>query len=650
MKRRILTLMMTLIFLLSMIPAQAFAAEMTSEIAIAPQYEDAKSFSNGYAAVKKNGKWGYIDETGKVIVDFQYDWAGPFSEGVAIVMTLEDLVYRYGGGDSYTETAYVAHLIDAKGMDVVLTDSSFEDSTFPDGYSAAPVTEWYDELSGGMTPDVLTELETSWFCNGGVVYAGGPVYRKDGSQILLKSYDDLFIPDSWTWDYPYFDYYCATGPCVDGIIPMYAGLMGSADGYGQCFYMDTQGNVLRTFTPANWDIGEGICEVFAPDDGRILALQIQEPVEDQWGFYYTRYGVMDLGGKWIVEPEYINYYIYLGGDFYTDYGTLTLADKDGNWGAVGLNGETLVDFDYTWMSVFSEGYAAARQADGTCVYLDTQGNTYQIGGIDGGIASVSACGAFNSDGVAAVYDTATGKAYCIINQPVNGVFPAIKGSDLMDPSVYFPGYDGTGTPSATPSVEELVAIEENGLYGYLRLNLKALVNPFNDVPVGSFYYESVLWALEKGITSGTSGTSFSPNNDCLRAQVVTFLWRAAGEPTPRKTKNPFVDVNPTDFYYKAVLWAVDKGITNGTDATHFSPMGVCNRAQVVTFLHRAFGSPAAGNATSSFNDVPANSWYATPILWAVREGITNGLSSTAFGPNANCNRAQIVTFLYRAYN
>ena len=175
-------------------------------------------------------------------------------------------------------------------------------------------------------------------------------------------------------------------------------------------------------------------------------------------------------------------------------------------------------------------------------------------------------------------------------------------------------------------------------------------NPFTDVPAGSFYEAPVLWALENNITSGTSATTFSPGDDCMRAYVVTFLWRAAGCPEPKSAANPFVDVAPGSFYEKPVLWAVEKGITNGADATHFNPAGVCNRAQIVTFLYRAFGSPAVDTNDLPFGDVPADSWCAAPVAWAVKNEITNGLSATSFGPNTNCNRAQVVTFLYRAYN
>lgn len=172
---------------------------------------------------------------------------------------------------------------------------------------------------------------------------------------------------------------------------------------------------------------------------------------------------------------------------------------------------------------------------------------------------------------------------------------------------------------------------------------------FSDVAGDAFYSRALDHCYAEGWVSGVSADAFAPNNACVRAQAVTFLWRAAGEPEPETEENPFVDVKPEDFYYDAVLWAVEKGITNGTSADRFSPMGVCNRAQVVTFLWRAFGQPQSENQEHPFTDVQTGSWYEAPVLWAVEEGITSGMSATAFGPTANCNRAQIVTFLFRAY-
>ena len=173
-------------------------------------------------------------------------------------------------------------------------------------------------------------------------------------------------------------------------------------------------------------------------------------------------------------------------------------------------------------------------------------------------------------------------------------------------------------------------------------------NPFTDTDPLAFYFDSVLWAVENGITTGTTPTTFSPLGQCQRAQVVTFLWRAAGKPEPVSTENPFADVKESDFFHKAVLWAVEKGITNGISATEFGSYRPCSRAQVVTFLWRSAGCPAA-QAENPFTDVKAGDFYYEAVLWALENGITNGISATEFGVNTACNRAQIVTFLCRAF-
>ena len=182
------------------------------------------------------------------------------------------------------------------------------------------------------------------------------------------------------------------------------------------------------------------------------------------------------------------------------------------------------------------------------------------------------------------------------------------------------------------------------------IGVEDVVDPiFSDVVSNAFYSDPLDYCYAKGWVTGVTADTFAPGNACVRAQVVTFLWRAAGCPKPSIRNNPFVDVKETDFYYSAVLWALENGITTGTDATHFSPMGVCNRAQVVTFLWRAFGQPESDSGSHPFTDIQSGSWYEAPVLWAVENGITSGMTATAFGPTASCNRAQIVTFLYRAY-
>ena len=181
--------------------------------------------------------------------------------------------------------------------------------------------------------------------------------------------------------------------------------------------------------------------------------------------------------------------------------------------------------------------------------------------------------------------------------------------------------------------------------------MKASGNPqtgvFVDVPEGSYYEEAVNWAVEKGITTGTDATHFSPNGICTRAQAVTFLWRAAGSPAAKSAVMPFTDVKAGSYYYDAVLWAVENGITKGTSETMFSPDATCSRAQIVTFLWRSQKSPAAGTA-NPFTDVKASAYYADAVLWAVKEDVTKGTTNTTFSPDANCTRAQIVTFIWRA--
>ena len=171
-------------------------------------------------------------------------------------------------------------------------------------------------------------------------------------------------------------------------------------------------------------------------------------------------------------------------------------------------------------------------------------------------------------------------------------------------------------------------------------------SPFADVATDAYYYEAVKWAAEQGITGGTGGGLFSPDSTCTRAQIVTFLWRAAGSPEP-KAMSGFSDVPENSYYAKAVAWAVENGITVGTSSTTFSPEATCTRAQSVTFLFRA--AKASADGTPAFSDVTANAYYAEAVKWATDNGITNGIGGGLFGSNNDCTRAQIVTFLWRLY-
>ena len=218
----------------------------------------------------------------------------------------------------------------------------------------------------------------------------------------------------------------------------------------------------------------------------------------------------------------------------------------------------------------------------------------------------------------------------------------------------------TATPEEGYRVAQITGVKNltdngDGTYTFTMpdeaVNIKVLFlrheNPFLDVNETQFFYDPVLWAVENGITSGISAEAFGPFVVCNRAQVVTFLWRYAGSPEPTATENPFIDVQAGSFYEKAVLWAVENGITNGVSANEFGPGLACNRAQVVTFLWRLMKQPAPATTEHPFTDVVPGSFYEQPVLWALENGITTGATATTFNPNGECLRAQVVTFLYR---
>ena len=225
----------------------------------------------------------------------------------------------------------------------------------------------------------------------------------------------------------------------------------------------------------------------------------------------------------------------------------------------------------------------------------------------------------------------------------------------------------TVTPDAGYQLDKLTVTDKNGnvlkltdkgdgKYSFTmpdgKVEIKAVfakkveTSPFGDVSTDAYYYKAVQWAQEKGITDGISSDLFGPKQPCTRSQIVTFLWRAAGSPEPKGTAAGMTDVVPGSYYAKAVAWAVENGITTGTAEGTFSPDATCTRAQAVTFLARAQNAKATGK--TAFSDVPADSYFADAVAWAQANGVTTGTSETTFSPDSDCTRAQIVTFLYRA--
>ena len=174
--------------------------------------------------------------------------------------------------------------------------------------------------------------------------------------------------------------------------------------------------------------------------------------------------------------------------------------------------------------------------------------------------------------------------------------------------------------------------------------------PFVDVTKDDYFYDAVLWAYNNNITTGVDATHFAPFASCNRAQSVTFLWRAYGQPEPSYTEIPFVDVKSSEYYYKAVLWAYENGITSGKSSTHFEPNDTVTRKEFLTFLWRSENKPEPETTDNPFVDVPADEYYTKAVLWAYEKGITSGTDATHFSPDENCLRGQVVTFLYRSFN
>ena len=635
--KRILSLALALVLLWGVMPMQADAYTVTTNVIIEPQYEDAKTFGDGYAAVKVDGKWGFINEEGQMVVEPQYDWANGVSDGYAVVAKMESFMLPWGDEEPFEGLVY--HLISMDGMDVTLMN--------PYGES-----HWgmeYPMFAYDLEQITSNSRTAYWYNYDGVVMVDGYAFDLEGQPILPKNPEEL----AWGEYGITFDMFTQTAPCVDGLIPMQAGIMGLAT--SRCFLMDTEGNIVKMF-PASEGMGyesaetDGISWIYAPNDGLMVVYRdvivAETDGEDVW--YYKdgdRGGIMDMEGNWVIEPCFDYFNLFTSGHYFNDGLMCFKLTETGLRGAVNTEGETVIPFEYEELSSFANGYAAAKK-DGKYVYLDTEGNVYQIAGPDGGIANITAASTFSSLGIAAVYDSDTDTCYCISTDALNGILPVVHGSEEASFDAYFTDYDGDGDIDVTTAPSEIIVIERNGKWGYAKLDL-GYANPFADnVNEKKFYYLPILWAVDKGITTGKTATTFLPEEACTRAQIVTFLWRAMGEPEPEPMDNPFTDVTEGKYYYKAVMWAVQQGITTGKTATTFEPNSPCTRSQVVTFLWRTMDKPAH-DQDNPFTDISVGKYYTNAVLWALENNITTGKTATTFLPDDTCTRGQIVTFLYR---
>ncbi len=304
----------------------------------------------------------------------------------------------------------------------------------------------------------------------------------------------------------------------------------------------------------------------------------------------------------------------------------------GNGGSVSINGQDLSTGGSATVAIPNSGTTDIVVKIGTKTYTLTILRNSGTGGNEGGGGGATS--------YTLTFDTNGGSAISKVSR---------TSGTTVDLTGYTPTRDGYTFDGWYSNRELTIKVTSIKLTSnttiYAKWTAKSDMS-FTDVADKAYYRDAVEWAVENGITKGTTATTFSPNATCTRAQAVTFLWRTAGSPKPETRAMPFTDVPVGSYYYYAVLWAVENGITKGTSDTTFSPNMTCSRAQIVTFLWRSEKSPAAGTA-NPFADVKSTAYYADAVLWAVKENITKGTTSTTFSPNADCTRAQIVTFLWR---
>ena len=348
----------------------------------------------------------------------------------------------------------------------------------------------------------------------------------------------------------------------------------------------------------------------------------------------TETGNKEYWAKWEINQYTITYVLAGGtaegnpGTYTIETGAFTLTNptKSGytftGWSGTGLDGENNMTVTIPTGSTGNRTYTAHWRYNGGG---SSSYSYYTIKAAAGAGGSISPSGSVSvREGRDQTFTITPDKGYAVANVKIDGKsIGAVK-------SYTFENVRRTHTI-------EVIFMKANG---------NPQTGEFMDVATASYYEDAVDWAVENGITKGTDDTHFSPDGICTRAQAVTFLWRTAGSPEPKTNTMPFTDVNAGSYYYDAVLWAVENGITEGTSDTTFSPNMTCTRAQIVAFLWRSEKSPAAGTA-NPFADVKSDAYYADAVLWAVKENITKGTTSTTFSPDADCTRAQIVTFLWR---
>ena len=787
MTKKVLACLLAVMLALSLLPGTAGAEEkhpsVTVQTLIEPQYEAAASFNEGLAAVKQNGKWGYIDETGAMVIQPKYDWAGYFREGVAVVgkagtaIEVVDQVYN----KDKEEWQDIEDTVDVCYLYLVYPDGTEKQLKMPDygsvDSSTFKVTSY---INAYVYPDYATEYFIHWACYDGVVFAGEQSYLPNGTLIWPAYETDQAI-----------NAFRTTGPCVNGIIPV----------AGYCFYnpfplqvflMDESGNVVQTFLSfTELEPDEGLTTVFAPDADRITFWLRRAPDpftrEDRAGAFAlgTKYDYEDVeeavkqymdANRWVdpevldeirtaespdpadydtweeysaaldeYEQSFINKYGKSYEDYsleyrhvysdkyaeitnkllyedaavpakYTDFrytfdgtffcdGVWVVKNEAGKWGAVDKDGKTVIPFEYDYLDSFSEGMAGAIK-NGKGFYIDLKNNVYQIEGPDGITPTITALGPF-ADGIAPVYDSNSGKAYCVQNAPAgNNVLPLIVGSDKLSLYSYFPDYEGKDNVGNVANISDsIIVIKEGGKWGYAKLSFELVPTPYTITfdPNGGKVSPTTAKTGEDGklaslptptrdgysfadwYTAKTGGEKVTSAYTFTDDATVYAHWtensgggNGSGSgsssggggatryavSTPSKTDNGSVTVSPKNAAQGKTVTItpkpdegckVDKVTVtdkngspvevkdNGDGTYSFTMPG--SKVNVTAAFVKNEPAPADNER---FTDVPKDAWYHDAVYWAADNGITQGVDDTHFVPNGTCTRSEAVTFLWRA--
>lgn len=594
----------------------AAASEMSYSVMITPQYEDADSFNEGLAAVKKDGKWGYIDETGKTVIPFEYDYAFPFSEGLAVVCTqgIDSIKNANVSYDDLPNDAYFWHIIDKNGNDKLLT---YYNDIFGE-HRETPIftlSVIFDPSTYSTTPIYHNGyLNMYGYVNNESGY--GMVFDNSGKYIevnnaVINEYDTIhasmtFNENLWT-AYSYFDY--------------------------QAFYLDENGNIILTIGDMNNPVNQ-----IRPFNQGLAPYCVGTYDNGSWGF-------IDKNGNTVINPQYTNFYAKGASSTYEVFNDniASVENKNGLWGGIDKTGKTVIAFEYENLLPFCEGLAVA-QKNGKYGVVDTS-NTVVVPFEYDNLSSYN-------DGVCVAVQN--GNAFCI-----DRYGNKITGSDNISQEAYFPnGTDSTRT--ITP--DEIIVIKENGVYGFA----KTIFTP--DLPqkseMDSWAYDEVVKSIDADLIPVSLQNQYKTNisRSDFAALVVTLLEKASGKDINTLVKEetgktiselvksyPFTDTTSSD-----VLAANALGIISGRGNGIFDPYASITRQEAAALLMRIgkyMGKTDVETSSASFTDSSAIQSYAIEAVNYVNAlGVMKGTSDTTFSPNGTYTRQQAYITALRLYN